>query len=113
MAFNSMLFVVFFVVVATAYFIVPGRFRWCLLLPASYFFYMCWRVEYALLIVTSTLVDYVAGLALGRTSSPGRRTLLLLMSLVTNLGLLFTFRYFSFFCGSLRVSFNHLGLSFK
>lgn len=70
---------------------------------------MCWRVEYALLIVTSTLVDYVAGLAMGRTSSPGRRTLLLLMSLVTNLGLLFTFKYFNFFCGSLRVLFNHLG----
>ena len=35
------------------------------LLAASYYFYMCWNAQYALLIAASTLVTYLCALALG------------------------------------------------
>jgi len=45
MFFNSLQFLVFFPVVCALYFATPNRFRWVLLLAASYYFYMSWRPE--------------------------------------------------------------------
>ncbi len=102
--FNSFEFLIFFPVVTLAYFLMPHRFRLVFLLLASYYFYMCWRPEYIILILASTLVDYFAGLGMGRTDDRKKRRKFLLMSLFANLGLLFTFKYFNFFADSL----NHL-----
>ena len=102
MLFNSLRFIVFFPAVVMLYFALPHRVRWMLLLAASYYFYMCWKAEYILLIVASTLVDYAAGLLMGRSKAPGARKLLLAMSLASNLGLLFAFKYFNFFSDSTR-----------
>ncbi len=75
--------------------------RTYLLLAASYVFYMWWRVDYALLLLLSTTVDYFAGLLIGRTSRRGVRRLALGSSLVVNLGLLVAFKYWDFFAGEL------------
>ncbi|HEO70014.1 MAG TPA: MBOAT family protein [Candidatus Hydrogenedentes bacterium] len=101
MQFNSAQFLIFFALVVWAYFRLPYRLRWILLLAASYVFYMAWRVEYALLILASTLVDYIAGIRMARIKGRGGRTKYLLMSLAANLSLLFTFKYFNFFGHSL------------
>ena len=66
MLFNSLEFLVFFPVVVGLYFATPHRFRWALLLAASYYFYASWRPEYLLLIVASTLVDSFAARRLAR-----------------------------------------------
>lgn len=47
------------------YYLFPHRFRYLLLLVASYYFYMCWNPQYALLMALSTLITYLSGLALG------------------------------------------------
>ncbi len=110
MLFNSLDFVVFFPLVVCAFFALPQRFRWALLLAASYYFYMCWRAEYLLLIVASTLIDYVSGLRMGRhTERRGRRPWLIL-SLTANLGLLFAFKYWNFFADSARYWFDRWNL---
>ncbi|HRZ39470.1 MAG TPA: MBOAT family protein, partial [Candidatus Omnitrophota bacterium] len=49
MLFNSPQFIIFFPIVVLLYFLCPYRFRWVLLLCASYYFYMCWEARYALL----------------------------------------------------------------
>ncbi len=97
MLFNSLEFIIFFPIVVAAYFAMPSRFRWILLLVASYYFYMCWNYKYIILIVFSTLVDYFAALQMGKTQIRWRRRLLLVMSLFSNLGLLFFFKYYNFF----------------
>ena len=97
MLFNSIQFFVFLLVSVVAYFALPLRFRWVYLLAASYYFYMCWKPEYVVLILFSTIVDYCVGLRLGKETRTGVRKLLLVCSLVTNLGLLFTFKYLDFF----------------
>lgn len=114
MLFNSLEFLVFFPLVTALYFLCPHRYRWALLLAASYYFYMCWKAEYIILIVISTLIDYIAGLRMGALP-PGhkRRRLWLSFSLISNLGLLFSFKYFNFFNDSLRAVFDHFNLMYN
>jgi len=102
MLFNSLAFVVFFPVVVALFFATPHRWRWALLLLASYVFYGWWRVEYLALIVISTLVDYAAGLLMAKRETRRARRPFLLMSLVSNFGLLFAFKYLGFFGESLN-----------
>lgn len=96
MLFNSLQFAVFFIVVVSLYFALPHRFRWMMLLAASYYFYMCWKVEYVLLILFSTLVDYTAARMMSRVPDRRGRRKYLAFSLVCNLGILFFYKYFNF-----------------
>jgi alginate O-acetyltransferase complex protein AlgI len=97
MLFNSLDYLNFFVAVVWLYFVLSHRYRVWLLLAASYVFYMWWKPSYAVLILASTLVDYLAGLRIAATSSAQSRRAWLWFSLVTNLGMLFTFKYWGFF----------------
>lgn len=109
MLFNSLDFLLFLPLVVGLYFGLPVRFRWLLLLVASYVFYAWWKVEYLLLIVASTLVDYLCGLAMGRRPTRRARRPFLILSLVTNLGLLAAFKYLGFFADSLEALLGLLG----
>jgi alginate O-acetyltransferase complex protein AlgI len=109
MLFNSIHFLIFFPIVVILYFIIPQRQRWIFLLAASYYFYMCWKMEYIFLIITSTLIDYFAGIRMENVVR-SKRTKYLLLSLAANLGLLFTFKYFNFFNGAFRNAFQHFNI---
>lgn len=97
MLFNSLEFIVFFPLVVAAYFALHHKYRWILLLAASYYFYMCWNYKYIVLIVFSTLIDYFAARFMFSSTTKGRKKLFLFLSLFSNLGLLFFFKYFNFF----------------
>ncbi|MEM9680429.1 MAG: MBOAT family O-acyltransferase [Bacteroidota bacterium] len=58
---------------------------------------MSWNPIYILPIVFSTLVDYVVAIKMDSTNNKTLRKSLLFLSLLSNLGLLFTFKYFNFF----------------
>ena len=91
MLFNSIAFLIFFPIVATAYYAIPTlRYRNLFLLVASYYFYMNWEPVYALLLLTSTLITYLAALGMGRFEQ--HKKAFLLGSLVINLGILFFFK---------------------
>lgn len=96
MLFNSIHFLVFFPIVVGIFFLIPHRFRWMLLLAASYYFYMSYEVVYGLLLLGTTLVDYTVGRLM---DSRWRRwnPFFLGASLLANLGILFTFKYWNFF----------------
>jgi alginate O-acetyltransferase complex protein AlgI len=76
--------------------------RLCFLTIASWVFYSWWDWRFLPLMLTSTTVDYLAALALARTSVERRRRLLLASSLSANLLLLGYFKYASFFLNSLN-----------
>ncbi len=101
MLFNSFQFLIFLPCVVSLFFLLPVRIRPYMLLGASYVFYMCWRPEYAILLVISTLVDFFSGKMMARHSKRARRVKYLVLSLATNLGLLFAFKYYDFFERSL------------
>lgn len=84
-----------------------------LLLAASYYFYMCWRPEFIVLIMASTLVDYAAGLRIGSSTRPLTRKLWLALSLFVNLGLLFTYKYANFFSDAIRPIFAQFNIFYS
>ncbi|MBN2172103.1 MAG: MBOAT family protein, partial [Candidatus Krumholzibacteriota bacterium] len=111
MLFNSYDFWVFFGVVYLCYLLLPRlRLQNLLLLAASYYFYAAWDWRFLSLILISTATDYLCGLGIHHARAPGRRKLLLTLSVVVNLGLLGFFKYFGFFVESLDVLLDHLGL---
>src|SRR5687767_10991072 len=113
MIFNSLQFIIFFPIVAALYFIINHRFRWILLLIASYYFYMCWNAKYAIILFISTIIDYFCSLMMDRTEEQSKRKKYLYISLFSNLGILFTFKYFNFFNESFKILFNNLGVGYN
>ncbi|RJP77006.1 MAG: MBOAT family protein [Desulfobacteraceae bacterium] len=96
MIFHSLPFAVFFLITIGIYYSIPQRFRWIMVLGASYYFYMCWKPEYIFLLFGSTLVNYLTGLRMSVISEPRKRKHYLWFSIFFNLGMLFFFKYFNF-----------------
>lgn len=92
-----------------------------LVLVSYYFYYKSGGIYFYLLFI-STLIDFLIGKWLHRTSGKPYRILLLILSLVLNLGILFYFKYTNFFintlnsCGYFRLTnmdiFLPIGISF-
>ncbi len=102
MLFNSLQYLIYLPIVVGLYYLFPHRWRWLLLLVASYYFYMCWKAEYAILLLISTGVAYAAGLGLSRAQNPQARKLIVWGCVTVLLGILFGFKYFNFATASLR-----------
>lgn len=97
MQFNSCTFVLFFAAVLLLHNLpLPWRVRKFNLLIASYLFYAAWNPPFVVLLWISTLVDWFVAARMARTRWRGGRTLLLLVSLGVNLGLLGFFKYGTF-----------------
>ncbi|HED66763.1 MAG TPA: MBOAT family protein [Planctomycetes bacterium] len=111
MLFNSIDFIVFFVIVLALYRVVrPLRWQNLLLLVASYMFYGAWDVRFLGLLVFSTVVDYVSGLRIeGAPTEQGRKRWLI-VSMVSNLGLLGFFKYWDFGVESMAYLLGQFGL---
>lgn len=97
MLFNSIDFFLFFAIVTSAYFALPHRFRWALLLGASCFFYMAFIPVYIFILFTTIVIDYFAGIWIEDAVDSRKKRLYLLMSIVSVCGMLFSFKYFNFF----------------
>jgi len=71
-----------------------------ILLIASYIFYGWWDWRFLILIIVSSAADFLIGRSLFNKEKAKPRKLLLLTSLIINLGILFFFKYFNFFIDS-------------
>ncbi len=96
MLFNSLDFLIFFPIVTIAYFLIPHKVRYLWLLGASYYFYMCWNPQYALLMLTSTILTYMGGGIIARTDNPTVKKAAVGINFAVNLLILFFFKYFFF-----------------
>lgn len=97
MLFNSFEFLIFFCIVIPLYFALPLRGRQWLLLIASAYFYMRWNPAYILLLLFTTGIDFYIGHRIAAHTDTRKRKAWLLVSLISNLGMLFVFKYFNFF----------------
>ncbi len=97
MLFTSFEFLFFLLIVFVTYWILPSRYRWILLLLGSYYFYYTCEPVYIVLILISTGIDYFLCNFLTSSESAKRRKWGLTASIVSNLSLLFFFKYFNFF----------------
>ena len=66
--FTSYEFVIFAAITAMLYFAVPGRVQWCVLLIASYLFYLSAGPEYLIFLLYTTLVSYGTALLMQRNA---------------------------------------------
>ena len=96
MLFNSFEFLIFFPIVTLIYFVLPRRVRWCWLLVTSYFFYMNWHAEYALLMAACTVVTYGCARLVDSVKDARWRKRVLIGGIVFNIGLLAYFKYTGF-----------------
>ncbi|HKI30521.1 MAG TPA: MBOAT family protein [Gemmataceae bacterium] len=108
--FFSREFLIFFGVVFVVYWLTPWRrLRVWVLLTASFVFYASWDWRLAILITGTTAADYFIARGMDAWIDPRRRKLLLVGSLVMNLGLLCYFKYANFFLNSLGEGLNAAG----
>jgi D-alanyl-lipoteichoic acid acyltransferase DltB (MBOAT superfamily) len=109
MIFTSYDFLIFFLIVFGLYWLARRR-QWqnIILLAASYAFYGWIHPWYAALLGLSTLADF--GLALGLARRKERSRFFLTLSLLLNLGILATFKYYNFFSESLVAALTGLGI---
>lgn len=95
MLFNSIDFLVFFVVVTSLYFALPHSHRWKLLLFSSCYFYMFFVPVYILILGFTIITDYFAGILIEREQG-ARKKQMLILSLAANIGVLAVFKYYNF-----------------
>jgi len=99
--FTSWAFFRFFLVVLAGLTLAPSRaYRQLVILVASAYFYAYWKPGYLLLLAAPSLIDYVCAIRIEDTDNAMVRRRWLVVSLVTNLGLLAYFKYTNFFIGS-------------
>lgn len=96
MVFTSKEYLVFFLLCATGYFLLRWRFRWILLLVASYVFYAAGEAQHLVLLIAVSLATYFAGLLLDRMRDGPARATLFTVAVVALLAPLFIYKYLGF-----------------
>ena len=103
MIFPSIYFIYYFLIIfLILYFITPKKFKNYTLLLGSLFFYFYGDSKYIVLLLISSLVNYI----LGRLISKKNKKLFLIIGLIFNFGLLFYFKYFNFFLSNINSLFK-------
>lgn len=110
MLFNSLGFLLFFPTVTIVYFLIPQKIKYLWLLLASYYFYMCWNPQYALLILTSTVITFLSGILIDRAKTVKMRKWAVAASFIINLLILFFFKYFYFTVDNINAVLNMFNL---
>jgi len=102
MTFNSLQFLVFFMVVTLWFFRLKNqKGRILLLLIASCYFYMSFIPEYILILGGTIVIDYIAGLLIEKNEGSARKAWLV-VSLIANIGILAVFKYYNFFIDNIH-----------
>ena len=113
MVFNSYTFIVFFIIMLVLHNLpVPWKVKKINLLLASYIFYAAWNTPFILLLWLSTVVDYFVGRALYTQENKHKKKLLLVISLIGNLGMLCFFKYGGFLLENFTHLVNLVGINF-
>lgn len=103
MVFSSIIFLAFFLPVTLAvYFLLPVKARNYWLLAVSLLFYFWGSHEFVLVMLASIAANYIAAVIIGKLSSSKMRTLVLILSIAVNLGILFYNKYMNFATGILN-----------
>ncbi|MBC8112070.1 MAG: MBOAT family protein [Verrucomicrobia bacterium] len=133
MLFNSLHFLIYFPIVLLLYFLIPVRFRWVLLLVAAYYFYATWQVplpkdftffgekltnpllitllqaRYTLLLLGLSVINYFFGIWIGEARNEKIRNTIFTLSVLTNVGILFYYKYYNFFINNVSVAVSWFG----
>jgi alginate O-acetyltransferase complex protein AlgI len=113
MVFNSYTFIAFFLVMLALHYLpLAWKVKKVNLLLASYIFYAAWNPPFILLLWVSTVIDYFVGRALYTQENIYKKRLLLVVSLIGNLGMLCFFKYGGFLLDNFVSLVNLIGVDF-
>ena len=139
MSYTTLKFLFFVAVVFAAYFLFPvKKYKWTVLLAASYYFYLLTGYKYAAYILFTTATTYFGALWMDRIAQRAKLTLeenkklwdrdqkktfkagikkrrqaIATATVVVNLGILGFLKYYNFFAGSLNDILGGFGVSFS
>jgi len=100
LAFNSIVFGAFLVIVFMLYWILPPKFRWIVLLAASCGFYMSWGPQFVLLLLYTTIASYFCAGMVAKAKEKKHKKAWLWAGVLSSLAVLLFFKYFNFFAQS-------------
>jgi alginate O-acetyltransferase complex protein AlgI len=113
MVFNSYTFIAFFIVMLILHNLpFSWRTKKINLLIGSYIFYAAWNPPFILLLWLSTVVDFFVGKSLYTQQNKHKRKLLLVISLIGNLGMLCFFKYGGFILDNFTHLVNTFGINY-
>ena len=112
MLFNSFDFILYFPIVVFFYYTFRARYRWLVLLSASYIFYMWWEPMYIFLILFLTLWSYFSVFFVKYSKKRWEKKIFWLC-LIVNLLPLFCFKYYEFFRKELFDALRIIGATYE
>src|SRR6266481_4349359 len=114
MLFNSLTFVVFFVIVVTLYWSIGSwTARKNLLVVASYIFYGAWNPPFAALLFSTTAMDFWLGRQIGKAKNPRSKRIWLVASVCMNLSMLGFFKYGNFLLQNFQWLLAQIGIIYQ
>ena len=117
MLFNSIDFAIFLSIVFILYWFVTIKnlhLQNFLIVASSFVFYGWWDWRFLFLLSTSAVIDYVLAIQIYKNNNNRRKKdLFLSLSIITNLSILFFFKYFNFFIDNFIASFQFFGIKFS
>ena len=114
MVFNSFTFIAFFFIILILHHLpfLTWKTKKINLLLASYIFYAAWNPPFILLLWLSTVVDFYVGRALYKQDNVTKKRLLLVISLIGNIGMLCFFKYGGFLLENFVALVNLIGIDY-
>lgn len=106
MLFNSLIFLVFLPIVFSTYWLLKPSFRNTFLLIASYYFYFSYNPWFLLLLIGTSALDFLLAKAIAKSNTRSKQKALLTLSIVSNIGVLFIFKYSVFLYNEAVSTFN-------
>jgi D-alanyl-lipoteichoic acid acyltransferase DltB (MBOAT superfamily) len=99
--FYSIPFAIFFVTIFFLYWSLPHKYRWFLLLLASYYFYISWGHKLVAWLFITTVISYICARAIEINDNTKTKKCYMMASVIGCLSVLFVFKYFNFFSTSI------------
>ena len=113
MVFNSYTFIVFFILILFLHNLpLSWKSKKINLLLASYIFYAAWNPPFILLLWMSTVIDFYVGRSLYTQENHFKKKMLLILSLIGNLGMLIFFKYGTFLLENFVALCNAVGFDY-
>src|SRR5947209_19276336 len=114
MLFNSLTFVVFYVVITASYWNMRGwNARKNLLVAASYIFYGAWNPPFAALLFSTTAMDFWLGRQIAKAQDQHAKKRRLVASVCMNLSMLGFFKYGNFLLQNFQWLLAHAGIVYQ
>lgn len=103
---NAVFLFIFLPVVILGYYILRGRARNYWLLATSILFYAWNKPSFTIILITSIVLNYLGAFVLEKMEKDANRKIILFLTVASNLGILFYFKYFNFTIQTVNKLFN-------